>query len=221
MKKIDYELLNQKLDIFTYDNYPVFENDILFEERLCDIILSHKLPINFESKTKEELYETKTKLSYNKMVLLSLDFLSTINSSYVLKLQELIDGNLINFKKTDSLDELSYVNILEDEIKVALLGKFEDALCLNHEFMHYINSRSELANNVTSYYTECFSNLIEFMVIDYINKYYPKYKKDAMKMKKNIFISLYECNIVTKILTQFIHKKIDVKTLILMKCLIL
>ena len=64
---------------------------------------------------------------------------------------------------------LSYVNILKDEIQVALLRRIEDALCLTHEFMHYMNSRSEIANYVTSYYTECFSNLIELLLVDYIN----------------------------------------------------
>lgn len=213
MKKIDYELLNKKLDTFVYGDYPVFEDDILFEERLCNIILFHKLPIDFESKTKKEIYATKTKISYNKVISLSLDFLNTINPSYALKLQELIDNDLIYFKKTSDLDELSYVNILEDEIQVALLKTLEDVLCLVHEFMHYMNSRSELANNVTSYYTECFSNLIEFMLIDYIDKYHPEYKKDAMKMKRNIFTALYESNVVTKILIEFIHNKVDGKSI--------
>jgi hypothetical protein len=211
MEKIDYELLNRQLDFMIFDDYPIFESDILFEERLCNIILDNTMSFNIAFH--ENLYKTKKKIQYPKVLDMSFNFLNNFNSNYSEILKKISEDGIIH--TTDAIDiyQKSFLDFSdnEDNIEIALLHNIEDVFSVNHEFMHYTNCRSEIANETTSYYTESFSNLIEFLLTDYIVKYEPSYKKDASKMRRNIFIALYQTNICTKIMLELMKKKINGK----------
>jgi len=206
MEQIDYELLNKRLEHFLFDGFPVFEEDFAFEERLCNIILFNGLSYDCRE-TKEEIYKTKNKISYDKVISYNLEFFRSIDFKYYEKLHELLDKLLISFEKTDDLDANSNINLITDEFKVMLLNTPKDVLCLGHEFMHYLNSRGEIDNNITSYYTEALSAYCEFLLVDFLIKKYPRYEKDLLKMKRNTYISLYEQNICTKIIIELLKKK--------------
>lgn len=206
MNKIDYDLLNKRLEYFVFDGFPVFEGDFILEERLCNVILKNNSPVNFDLSQKK-LYRTRNKVSFDIVVSSNLEYFKSINPKYSDKLQELLDKKLISFENTSDINDKSYLDPENDDIKIMLLKKVEDILSLGHEFTHYLNSRSEIITDISSYYTEMFSNYCEFILIDFLVKKYPIYEKDLQKMKRNIFVALYEKNIYTKIIFELMKKK--------------
>lgn len=208
MKTINYKLLNERLEHFLFDGFPVFEDDFVFEERLCNMLIDNELYVDINT-PKDELYETKNDICLDKVINICLDFFKSVDEKYSMQLAELIKNEEIDFEQTNDIDEKSYVNTMTGEIRISLLKRVEDILSLGHEFMHHLNTRSELVTYVTSFYTECFSNYCEFLLIDYVAKEAPLYKSDILKMKRNIFISLYENNICTKLMIEMMKKKIN------------
>ena len=211
MNKSEYEILNERFDKFVYGDLPVCEEDIIFEEKLCDIILKKIYIQNDDNCFKREnMYDTKIKVSKNMTISICNDFFSRLDSNYGNLLNEIIESGMVVFKKADDIYDRSYIDMSEiDKIVIKTYDSVEDILTLAHEFMHYTNTRSELATPVTSYYTEALSNWAEFILVDFIKENYPKYKKDILKMQRNIFTSLYEENIKFKFLIELIKNKID------------
>lgn len=204
-------IINENLNELIFDGEPLFDENIYLENILCDTILLAKYPKDANLKNDDQIYKCKNKISLEQVIKICKDFLSTINPKYVIEFDSLIKNNVFEFIKTDDIYQNSSAEFTAETsiIKIYLFGNINDAFTIVHEFMHYTNSRYELATEVTSYYTEAFSNFIELLMTDYIFKYYPKYKKDSLKIKRSIFISIYEKNIETKVVIELIKKKIN------------
>lgn len=209
MKKIDYSELNRKLDIFIYDGYPVFEDDFLFEERLCNIILENLYPIN-RSKKREHgiLFDAKRKMSQDKMIQYSLEFLKEIDPDYSKLLNQVLEEKRIIIEPLKDIYDTSFMNSKKNLIYLKTSQNISDALTMAHELMHYVNMRNEISNPVASYYTESFSFLTELLMIDYIKKQHHNYYKDVLSSKRNNFIALYEDNVCLKIILELMKRKI-------------
>lgn len=202
-------IINENLNELIFDGEPLFDEDIYLENILCDTILSSRYPKDENLRNDEQVYKCKNKISLEHSIEICKKFLNSINPKYVIVFDSLINNNIFQFIKTDDIYQNSSADFTDEEaiIKVYLLGNINDVFTIVHEFMHYTNSRYELATEVTSYYTEAFSNFIELLMTDYIIENYPKYKKDALKIKRSIFVSIYEKNIETKVVIELIKKK--------------
>jgi len=201
-------VINENLDKLVFDGIPLYDEDIYLENVLCDTLLTSGNPNDLNIKYNDQVYECKNKISKEKALEMCREFLENIDHKYTLTFEKLIKNNKIQFIKTKDFYENSYFDFTGEEefIKVYLLGNINDVLTILHEFMHYTNSM--LATEVTSYYTEAFSNFIELLAVDYIIENHPKYEKDALKIKRSIFVSIYEKNIETKIVIELLKKKI-------------
>lgn len=202
-------IINENLNELIFDGEPLFDEDIYLENILCDTILSSRYPKDENLRNDEQVYKCKNKISLEHSIEICKKFLNSINPKYVIVFDSLINNNIFQFIKTDDIYQNSSADFTDEEaiIKVYLLGNINDVFTIIHEFMHYTNSRYELATEVTSYYTGAFSNFIELLMTDYIIENYPKYKKDALKIKRSIFVSIYEKNIETKVVIELIKKK--------------
>lgn len=203
-------IINENLDKLVFDGEPLFEDNIYLEKILCDLILTNRYPNDLNIKNDDQIYECRNKISLEQSIKMCRAFLENINHKYALIFDSLIENNKIFFEKTNDVYQSSYTDFTSENefIKIYLLNNINDPVTMAHEFMHYINFGDLLATEVTSYYTEAFSNFIELVMIDYIVNNYPKYKKDALKVKRSIFISIYEKNIQTKVVLELIKKKI-------------
>lgn len=206
LTKEEYDILNQKIDVFLYEDYPVFEDDFLFEERLCNIIIENLYPIN---QGHEVLYHSKLTLGQNKSVEYSLEILKMFRDKYSKYLQDILEDNQIIFEQGKDIDDKSYFDSRTSIIHMKMCQNISDVLTLIHEFIHFTNTRKEYINSTTSYYTECFSIFSELLAKDYIVKKYPKYEKDVLKEHKNNFITLYQDNICLKVILELLKKKIN------------
>lgn len=209
------KIINNNLDKLVFEGIPMFIEDITIENRMSDAILFSGYPRNEYDINDENLYITKRKVCLSKAISIAKTFLKMINDEYCLLFEELIKNNKFEFIKTIDIHESSMFCAQDgkDIIKIYTLGNIQDVFSIVHEFMHYTNARHEVLNEVSSYYTEAISNFIELLLTDYLIDNFPNYKKDALKTKRSIYISLYERNIETKILIELIKLKIDGKTI--------
>ena len=203
MNKQEYRILNQKIDTFLYEDYPVFEDDFLFEERLCNIIIENLYPMNNKNKV---LFVPKKKISIKQMINYGDEFLKILNSEYSTSFNQILEEKQMRFEITG---EKSYFDSIDNSFQIRMYNNISDVFTIVHEFLHSTNTKEELLNPTTSYYTECFSILGEFLVKDYLSEKYIQYRKDAQKVQKNNFISIYQDNLCFKVILEILKKKIN------------
>lgn len=203
LNKQEYRILNQKIDTFLYEDYPVFEDDFLFEERLCNIIIENLYPMNNKNKV---LFVPKKKISIKQMINYGDEFLKILNSEYSTSFNQILEEKQMRFEITG---EKSYFDSIDNSFQIRMYNNISDVFTIVHEFLHSTNTKEELLNPTTSYYTECFSILGEFLVKDYLSEKYIQYRKDAQKVQKNNFISIYQDNLCFKVILEILKKKIN------------
>lgn len=206
LTKDEYNTLNKKIDIFLYEDYPVFEDDFLFEERLCNIIIENLYPIN---QGHDILFKPQKKLGHNKMIEYGIEILKTIDLEYVLSFNEILKEGRMKFDCRHGEDEKSYFDSQKNLFHIQIINNLSDVFTIIHEFIHFTNTKEELLNSTTSYYTECFSIFSELLVKDYFDKKYPQYRNDIQKIQRNNFINLYQDNLCLKAILEILKKKIN------------
>lgn len=202
LNKQEYRILNQKIETFLYEDYPVFEDDFLFEERLCNIIIENLYPMNHKNKV---LFVPKKKISKKQVINYGDDFLKILNSEYSTSFNQILEEKQMRFEITG---EKSYFDSIDNSFQIRMYNNISDVFTIVHEFLHSTNTKEELLNPTTSYYTECFSILGEFLVKDYLSEKYIQYRKDTQKVQKNNFISIYQDNLCLKVILEMLKKKI-------------
>jgi len=209
--KQDYKIIDEELEKFIYCENPIYEEDLIFDHRLCDMLYENKYVTNGYFSGKSAV-KTKTRLGLETTKEIALNFFESIKPSYREKLEQAIESGTIEFRKREAR-ECSYFEFDDNKNKtiVYLNNDVEDVYSLVHEFMHCLNSNEEVVTVVTKFYTESFSTFIELMLCDYITENYPKYEKDSLKMRRNLFESLYQNNIKLKFILNFVDMKMSGK----------
>lgn len=214
MGKSNLEKVNEELDKIIFDDEPLFLDDFSFERFLCEIVLKNGKKFNLDN---DEMYlntyKTKSKLAISNSLEIAHDFFCLINEKYGEEFNKSIANGLFIFeKRVDDSEKSCYDFDLDHEfIRIKYYNSIEDVYEIVHEFMHYLNNGANKATNVSGYYTEAFSSFIEIVLTDFLVSSYPMYSKDALKMNRACFMSLYETCIKNKILYEMIESKLDGK----------
>lgn len=211
MSKQDYTYIDRELEKFIYCDEPIYEEDLIFDRRLCEMLYENKYITHGYYNSKSSA-KTKMRVGLDTSKEIALNFFGSINPIYRKKLMTAMRKGIIEFRKRNS-EECSYFEFEDNNSKsvVYIDNSIEDVFEIVHEFMHYLNSNDEVVTIVTKFYTESFSTFVELMVCDYIVENYAKYAKDALKMRRNLFESLYQNNLKLKFMLSLIDQKMQGK----------
>ena len=206
----DYKVINEELEKFIYFDEPLYEEDLVFDHRFCDILYENNYtnPSYFKS---SGLGKKKSRIGLEKTKEIAINFFDSINPKYRKKLEDALDNGIVEFEKAKLGEKSYFENFPYPKCKVYFDNTIADVFNLVHEFMHYLNTNDQEVTVVTQFYTESFSTFIELMVCDYILENYSKYAKDSLKMRRELFESLYQNNLKLKLMLGFIDVKLTGK----------
>lgn len=209
MDKDTCKIIDEQLERFIYYDDPIYEEDLMFDHKLCEMLYENKYITHGYYNSKSNA-KTKMRVGLETSKEIALNFFGSIKPIYRKKLMMAMRKGIIEFRKRD-LEERSYFEFDDEKSKTVVYfdSSIEDVFEIVHEFMHYLNSNDEVVTIVTKFYTESFSTFVELMVCDYIVENYPKYEKDAYKMRRSLFESLYQNNLKLKIMLSLIDKKMN------------
>lgn len=176
----DIEVLNKILYNFIYETEDPCIEDFYLIDNFKSIILENKvklIPSNYHHR-----------VSLEKNIKYSYDFLKTIDKSYADKLMANIENGVVNFYRR-GVDETTNASLEVDEkskqskITIPYERTIEDSYTITHEQLHDTNMNPNSLNATCSLFTEMISFLGELLQRDYFQKQNitPKEYRNNMK----------------------------------------
>lgn len=167
-----YNRINQSLYDFIYfkrknGDYDYISLDqLVLSERFCDIILK-----NFSSSYVETRTKFKTKISKEKSIKYSKEFLESLDPNYSLRLLKNIDDEILNFSLSECISQANvFSNQGKNSINIPLRNNIIDSLIITHEQIHEVIMNGD-NTPVWSYFVEVPSLLSELLQVDYFKQY--------------------------------------------------